>query len=159
MAILDHWVQLSGDARQWEYQVGPCEGSERGDHLWLPRYLMIRVCEAQLVNVSFDPKPIPGDWNGAGYHTNSPNPNGYGGIIQAIETIGEKRREHIKVYGTGNERRLTGAGGTAPIDESAMEWRTVGHQCASRAPQRPTGVVTSRTVALPRTRIPTPPHR
>jgi glutamine synthetase len=46
---------------QWEYQVGPSEGVEASDQLWLSRYLLLR---------SFDPKPIPGDWNGAGCHTN-----------------------------------------------------------------------------------------
>merc|ERR1739844_455186 len=44
---------------QWEYQVGPCEGIESGDHLWMSRYIMIRVCGAQQINVQFDPKPIP----------------------------------------------------------------------------------------------------
>ena len=29
-----------------------------------------RVCEQFGVNVSWDPKPIEGDWNGAGCHTN-----------------------------------------------------------------------------------------
>merc|ERR1712088_254898 len=65
---------------QWEYQIGPCVGIDSGDHLWMSRYLMIRVCEAQQVNVTFDPKPIP-------------------------------------AYGEGNERRLTGAHETAPIDK------------------------------------------
>ena len=55
---------------QWEYQVGPCTGIESGDQLWMSRYLLIRVCEQFGIRCSFDPKPIPGDWNGAGCHTN-----------------------------------------------------------------------------------------
>lgn len=107
---------------QWEYQIGPCVGIDSGDHLWMSRYLMIRVCEAQGINVSFDPKPIPGDWNGAGCHTNYSTltmraNGGYADIIKAIEKLGEKHEEHMTVYGTGNERRLTGAHETAPMDK------------------------------------------
>merc|ERR1711972_65221 len=79
---------------QWEYQIGPCEGIASGDHLWMSRYLMIRVCEMLGVNVSFDPKPIPGDWNGAGCHTNYSTEKmrqagGYTEIIAAIEKLGK----------------------------------------------------------------------
>lgn len=55
---------------QWEYQVGPCEGIEMGDHLWMSRFLLHRVAEDFGIKVTFDPKPVPGDWNGAGAHTN-----------------------------------------------------------------------------------------
>ena len=55
---------------QWEYQVGPCEGIEAGDQLWLSRYLLLRIAEELGVQVSFDPKPMAGDWNGAGCHVN-----------------------------------------------------------------------------------------
>jgi len=107
---------------QWEYQVGPCEGIQSGDDVWMSRYLMIRVCEKHGVNVTFDPKPIPGDWNGAGCHTNYSTKvmrekGGYAQIIAAIEKLGKKHEEHIKVYGEGNARRLTGAHETAPIDK------------------------------------------
>jgi len=107
---------------QWEYQIGPCVGIDSGDHMWISRYLMIRVCEMLGNNVSFDPKPIPGDWNGAGCHTNYSTKamreaGGYAKIIGAIEKLGKKHEEHIAAYGEGNERRLTGAHETASIDK------------------------------------------
>merc|ERR1719278_2489363 len=55
---------------QWEYQVGPTEGIDMGDDLWVSRYLLCRVAEDFGVVVTFDPKPMAGDWNGAGAHTN-----------------------------------------------------------------------------------------
>ncbi len=44
-----------------------------GDQLWVARYILIRLAELFNVDVTFDPKPIPGDWNGAGGHTNYSN--------------------------------------------------------------------------------------
>jgi len=109
-------------AGQWEYQVGPCTGIDSGDQVWLSRFLLERVCEAFQVVVSFHPKPIKGDWNGAGAHTNYStktmrNKGGYKEIINAIEKLGKKHKEHVAVYGQDNDQRLTGHHETASIDK------------------------------------------
>merc|ERR1712107_135690 len=109
---------------QWEFQVGPCRGTEMGDHMTMARYLMLRITELHNVVVSFSPKPKEGDWNGAGCHTNFSikqmrSPGGYDVIIKVCEAFGskEKIKEHIEAYGEGNEKRLTGKHETCAIDQ------------------------------------------
>ena len=76
VTLLQHaGIQLSGIngevfPGQWEFQVGPCEGIDAADQLWMARYLLERVAENHGVKVTFEPKPIKGDWNGSGCHTN-----------------------------------------------------------------------------------------
>ena len=36
----------------------------------MSRFLLYRICEIYNVECTFDPKPVPGDWNGAGGHVN-----------------------------------------------------------------------------------------
>jgi len=107
---------------QWEFQIFGKGSKKAADDVWVARYILNRLCEQYGVDVEYHCKPLRGDWNGSGMHSNfSTTYLRETGGKEYFETLmaafDKYRDEHIAVYGPDNHLRLTGLHETQSIDK------------------------------------------
>ena len=115
-------LQISGDnsevaPSQWEYQIGPVEGINAADQLYVSRYILLRLSEEYDVFINFEPKPLESPFNGSGCHVNFSTENiregtdsikGIDIIIKCINKLKNNHLFHMENYGKDNNLRMVG---------------------------------------------------
>jgi glutamine synthetase len=122
---------------QWEFQIFGKGSKKVCDDLWMSRYLMLRLGEKYGLDIEFHCKPIRGDWNGSGMHTNFSTKQmrevGGKAYFEKMMSAFEKYRdEHIAAYGPDNHLRLTGLHETQSIDK--FNWGIANRGASIRVP-------------------------
>ena len=106
---------------QWEFQCFGKGAKRACDDLIVARYFLFLLTEKYDVWVNLHPKPIKGDWNGSGMHSNFSysylrDTGGKEYIDALLDGFAHSHEDHLKEYGSYNEERLTGVHETASME-------------------------------------------
>lgn len=108
--LLVHGINAEQSPAQWEYQIGIGEGIDCADHMWMSRYILYKLARDFGYSISLDPKPYA-EFDSSGCHLNfscekTRNEGGMDYISEeCMNKLGLKHKEHVTVYGEGNDRR------------------------------------------------------